>query len=226
MSTRDKSEMPHHISIMPPLETLVVANGALQPDATAYIAAAAHVIVCDGALRQYLTVTDRKPDIIIGDGDSIDQALLEEVGVPFTLIPEQETNDLTKAVHESLRRGWRDIHIIGGTGRREDHTLGNIFLLPDYYAEGARVVMQTECGAFLPFTGTVTVEGMQGHEVSFFAVDPMPMTAEGVAYPFVRRCFTSLWQATLNHITSPTMTVTAEGRALIYLSKSKRKSDE
>lgn len=207
---------------MPRLETLIVANGALQPDALHFIHHASHIIVCDGALRQYTHLSDRKPDVIIGDGDSIDPALLEAVGVPFTLITEQETNDLTKAVHEALHRGWTQLHIIGGTGRREDHTLGNIFLLPDYLRDGAQVVMHTEFGAFLPFTGTVTVTDMEGHEVSFFEVDHLPLSAEGVAYPFQKRIFTALWEATLNHITAPLMTVTAEGRALLFISKSIR----
>ncbi len=228
MSNQDWStRLLTSISNMPLPDTLVVANGTLQSDAPDYIRQAKHILICDGALGQYVTVAgSRTPDLVIGDGDSVDPDLLQELGVAFTHVSDEEINDLTKAVHEALHRGWRDLHIIGGTGRREDHTLGNIFLLPDYLEEGARVAMHTEYGVFVPFRGTMVVEGMRGHEVSFFDIDRMPMSASGVAYPFVQRSFPALWQATLNHITEHTMTVSSDGRALLYLSKSKRKEYE
>ena len=45
---------------------------------------------------------------------------------------DQETNDLTKAVKWCNERGYNDIVIIGATGKREDHTIGNISLLAEY----------------------------------------------------------------------------------------------
>ena len=44
-------------------------------------------------------------------------------------VTEQETNDLNKAFRYCLANGWTDIVILGATGKREDHTLGNIGLL-------------------------------------------------------------------------------------------------
>ena len=52
-------------------------------------------------------------------------------------ISDQETNDQTKAVNFLLAQGKRRIAIIGATGNREDHTLGNISLLSDYLRAGA-----------------------------------------------------------------------------------------
>ena len=45
---------------------------------------------------------------------------------------DQETNDLTKAVNYVKTLGFREVLILGATGRREDHTLGNISLLAQF----------------------------------------------------------------------------------------------
>ena len=60
---------------------------------------------------------------------------------------DQETNDLTKSVHFCAYKTDEEIAIVGGTGYREDHTLGNISLLADYM-EAATVMMVTNYGIF------------------------------------------------------------------------------
>ena len=52
---------------------------------------------------------------------------------------EQETNDLSKAFRYCLKRGWKKLFILGATGKREDHTMGNISLLSDYQAQADAV---------------------------------------------------------------------------------------
>lgn len=49
--------------------------------------------------------------------------------------------------------GFRRIDILGATGKREDHTLGNISLLFDYMRQGLDVTMQTDYGSFTPCHG-------------------------------------------------------------------------
>lgn len=92
-------------------EVLVVAHGALEQDATMtrLVREAKHVVVCDGALQEYVRLFTRRPDVVIGDGDSVDRALLEDLGVQMIRIEEQETNDLTKAVNYAIKCGWRTI---------------------------------------------------------------------------------------------------------------------
>ena len=60
---------------------------------------AARVVVCDGAWRTSVLL-GRKPDVVVGDGDSLDAgdiAELDRLGVPVVKDPEQDTNDLCKA---------------------------------------------------------------------------------------------------------------------------------
>ena len=74
------------------------------------------------------------PDIIIGDFDSADKKILaffqQNKEIDFcTLNPEKDDTDTEFAIRESIRRGADSITIIGGTGTRLDHVLGNISLL-------------------------------------------------------------------------------------------------
>lgn len=198
--------------------TVIMVQGTVprQEWVSTLLEQAEHLIVCDGAIRTYVECTSRRPDIVIGDGDSVEETLLDTLGVEFIRISDQETNDLTKGVMKAKELGWDDIAIIGATGRREDHTLGNIFLLAEYLEMNLQVCMLTETGIFIPFKGSRTFEKMKGYKVSFFDVDRTKMTAKGVLYPFRDRIFTNLWQGTLNTISDDVMEVCSEGRGIIY----------
>lgn len=205
-------------------QVLIVAHGKVYRDRTTHrlLREADHVIVCDGALSRYINVTTRKPDIVIGDGDSVVKEDLERVGVDFVLVEDQETNDLTKAVNYALDKGWHEISVVGATGRREDHTVGNIFLLPEYMRAGARVRFYSKHGMMMPFEGSITLDLLRGQGISIFATEHKPMSARGVMYPFENRVFTQLWQATLNQVTEPIVELYSEGPALVYVSAERR----
>lgn len=203
---------------------LVVAHGEILDDPLTLrlIREAEHVVVCDGALTEYLKIAHRRPDMVIGDGDSVDLRDIERIGAPFIRVEEQETNDLTKGVTYALKQGWKDIAIIGATGKREDHTIGNIFLLADYYRAGAIVRLHSPYGVMVPFKGSVSILTEVGRELSLFSTEPKPMSASGVAYPFERRVFTALWQATLNQVTEHRVELWSQEVAIVYISNEKR----
>ena len=92
------------------------------------------IICCDSAAVALLD-SGRRPDLIVGDMDSLQAELRERYADRIRKIDEQEDNDLTKAVHAAMEYSPQCIHILGATGRREDHTLGNISLLARYAAE-------------------------------------------------------------------------------------------
>lgn len=74
------------------------------------------------------------PDIIVGDFDSVNPDTLEyfhdkEQIEICMLTPEKNDTDTEHAIREAIRRGAHEIVILGGTGSRIDHVLGNICLL-------------------------------------------------------------------------------------------------
>lgn len=178
-----------------------------------------HLVVCDGAIRGLWARTTRRPDCVIGDGDSVPMDELKDKGIDFVHVSDQETNDLTKGVNYCLSKGWSHICILGATGRREDHTIGNIMLLPEYLRMGAEVRMLSDYGMFVPLIGCAMLYTEVGRQLSFFNVGGQPFTVTGVKYPIDHQTFSALWQATLNEATSPTVSVTCSDVVLVYMSE-------
>ena len=71
-----------------------------------------------------------KPDLIIGDLDSIAPVTLRKFrNVQTRRIADQNSTDLEKALSWVTRKGHKDIVVAGATGRRLDHSLGNLSAL-------------------------------------------------------------------------------------------------
>jgi thiamine pyrophosphokinase len=155
------------------------------------------------------------PDAIVGDGDSISAANREKFANRLHIISEQETNDQTKAVRFLLERDKRRIAIVGATGKREDHTIGNISLLIEYARTGCDVCSFTDHGVFIPCNGTTTHKCRKGQQVSIFSITAKELSAEGLLYPIYD--FNNWWQGTLNECTGDEFTINANGEYLLFI---------
>lgn len=73
------------------------------------------------------------PNLIVGDFDTLDKKVLQEYkerGIENIIYPsEKDYTDTHLAVEIALEKKPTKITIVGGTGSRLDHTLGNIGLL-------------------------------------------------------------------------------------------------
>jgi thiamine pyrophosphokinase len=175
---------------------------------------APYVVCCDGGANEYIA-QGYLPDVIIGDGDS----LSEENRIKYASLiqhnPDQETNDQTKAIQFLLAQGKKRIAIVGATGKREDHTIGNISLLMEYRRMGTDVRSYTDYGVFIPCKDTCSFECRKGQQVSIFNFTATGLKEKGLAYPIYD--FTSWWQGTLNTCTDTSFTIEAEGEYLVFL---------
>ena len=184
---------------------------------------AARVVVCDGAWRTSVLL-GRKPDVVVGDGDSLDAgdiAELDRLGVPVVKDPEQDTNDLCKAFrYVTGIPGTERICILGAIGKREDHAIGNIFHLIDFAALNPDVCIVTDSGVFEP----VLPSGKTWNDVSFvnmpisvFASHPdTVMESEGLKWPLNGVRFDSLWRGTLNRIVTPCFSIRTDHPAIVF----------
>ena len=201
---------------MKEIDAVILANGDYPstPIPLQVLAKAPFVVCCDGAANEHIA-RGFTPDVIIGDGDS----LSEENKLRFAHIVErvscQETNDQTKAVRFLLEQGKRRIAIMGATGRREDHTIGNISLLIEYARAGACVCLFTNYGVFVPCSGNTTHKCRKGQQVSIFSITAKELSAEGLLYPIYD--FTNWWQGTLNECTGEQFTIHANGEFLLFV---------
>ena len=199
-----------------PFEAVIVAGGdyPTSEQALQVLHNAPYVVCCDGAADRYIAA-GKVPDAIVGDGDSISAYNRTKYATLLHIVAEQETNDQTKAVRFLLEQGKRRIAIVGATGRREDHTIGNISLLIEYARAGAQVRSFTDHGVFIPCNGDTTLKCRKGQQVSIFAITAKNLSAEGLLYPIYD--FTNWWQGTLNECTGEEFTIHAEGRYLLFL---------
>ena len=178
------------------------------------LANAETIVCCDSAAEKYISASVI-PDAIVGDGDSIPAALKEQYADICHFEKEQETNDLSKAVRYLMAQGKRHFAIIGATGKREDHTLGNISLLMEYMRQGAKVHMFTDYGFFIPCNGKSLFTVSVGQQVSIFNFGAKEFKSQGLKYPIYD--FTNWWQGTLNEAVSEQVNIEAKGDYLVYL---------
>lgn len=197
-------------------EAVILGNGDYpsHPYPLNVLRQAPYVVCCDGAADEYIR-HGFLPDAIIGDGDSLSSENREKLAPIFHQIKDQETNDQTKAVRFLKAQGKRQIAIIGGTGKREDHTLGNISLLMDYMQEGLQVRMITDYGIFIPSCDTQRFDSRPGQQVSIFNFGATGLQGEGLAYPLSD--FNNWWQGTLNEATGEEFCIHATGKYLVFI---------
>ncbi len=172
------------------------------------------VVCCDGAAVKWIS-EGRMPDAIVGDGDSLPQEIKEKYESVFHWDPDQETNDQTKAVRFLKSEGKKNILIFGATGKREDHTLGNISLLIKYMEEGQDVRSVTDFGVFVPCSGNCKFRSFEGQQVSIFNFGAKDLAAEGLKYRIYD--FSSWWQGTLNESLGREFTIKATGNYIVFL---------
>lgn len=196
-------------------EAVVVGNGDFpsHPFPLAVLDASPCVVCCDGG-TDALVESGRVPNWIVGDGDSLSETNQVRFQDRIHRISEQETNDQTKAVTFLAAKGIRRMVLVGATGKREDHTLGNISLLMEYQQMGLEVAMLTDYGSFVPAADTEEFTGFPRQQVSVFNVDAVQLRSEGLRYPLYD--FHSWWQGTLNEVTGYGFRILAQGRYLVY----------
>ena len=197
-------------------EAVVVGGGdyPTHEKPLAMLHATPRVVCCDGAADEYIS-HGLTPWRIVGDGDSLSKEAKSRYADIIRINPDQETNDQTKAVEYLASKGIKEIAIVAATGRREDHTLGNISLLIEYLRKGLNVRIFTDYGLMVACRGNQTFKCPKGSAVSIFGFGTQGMQSEGLAYPI--RDFTSWWQGTLNKTTQEVFYITCEGDYIVYI---------
>ena len=199
------------------------------------------VVCCDSATFGFVR-QGGVPWRIVGDCDSIlaprdeeERAILERYRHLIVHETEQDSNDQTKAIRFCHAQGIRRVAIVGATGKREDHTLGNISLTIEYMRLGMEVRLFTDYGVFLPCRGDVSChvpipEGFcqasdedalrtKSTQVSIFNITCRTFHAEGLRYPFTH--LGNWWEGTLNEaITSP-FSIQGDGEYIVFINYEK-----
>ena len=155
------------------------------------------IIACDGATNA-LSEHMYTPNIIIGDLDSIStenknkysNMIIEEIN--------QSKNDLRKAIDYCSSNNIKNISILSATGKREDHTIGNIFSLSKYCSK-IDLKIFTKTGRFVCINKDTEFKSFKGQQVSFFTLNnKTKFSTKGLKYNFNRNSISTIFYGTLN----------------------------
>lgn len=123
------------------------------------------------------------PDLIIGDMDSFTDE--PPTGVPVIRDPDQETNDLQKALSWVLARGVQEVTVVGATGDRVDHNLNNLSVLLEFTPRFTRLELVDDFGRHTVVRREQTFPVRPGGTVSLYPLsgEVTGITTEGLRYP-------------------------------------------
>lgn len=206
--------------------TIILANGDIptHDQAIGLLESAEHVVCCDGAVSNLIQL-GYIPEVIVGDMDSISQTDINEFKDRIFRDSSEEYNDLQKALKYCLSKNWYEITILGGFGKREDHSIANLSIMHSYYVTlnqydmgQSSLKMVTNFGVFTPITKTTTFQSFQGQQVSVFPITKeTKLTFQGLKYPVVDRIFEYLWEGSLNESMADQFTIQFDnGEVIVY----------
>lgn len=146
------------------------------------------IICCDGGARHFQNSVIR-PDVIIGDMDSIDPAQLSAYSEENIKIikhpPNKDFSDTELALDYALGLKPQEIFIWCALGGRIDHTLANVFLLCKGQEKRIRTSLVDEyCEAFV-LDKKASFINEKGKTISLLALTPevTGITLLGFLYP-------------------------------------------
>lgn len=190
------------------------------------------LICCDGALVKFMRNSkaifgeERLPDLVIGDMDTLSQQMQRKYKDIIIKEEEQDHNDQTKAVRWAVNNidDLEHIYILGATGGRPEHTIGNAGLLMEYTRmfdlEGRGIAMESvsDYGTMFAVNDTISLDCGEGRQISIFSPDnTLKIRSEGLAWQTEDVVFDNWWKATLNRAVQDTVTLTFSHRSLALI---------
>lgn len=168
----------------------VVGGGTVaEPERFRPLARAAGLILAADSGYDHLRRMGARPDLLLGDLDSISPAALADArrsNVPVAAFPrEKDDTDTALALHEALRRGAGTIVACGAFGDRLDHTLANVLLLVSPALRGADIRLLDERQEVRLVRARLRLSSRAGETISLLPVGGAVegVTTTGLYYP-------------------------------------------
>lgn len=111
-----------------------------------------------------------KPDLIIGDLDSVSKKTLARFrDVQIKQLKNQNSTDLEKALTAAIKMKCKDIVVLGATGGRLDHAIGNLSALSKYSRQ-AKIIFIDDSGELIPIIHKIKLNLSIGTIISLLPI--------------------------------------------------------
>ena len=199
---------------------LVIANG--EPPKKQLLQSLAResgVVICaDGGANTALKF-GLLPDAIVGDLDSIHaEALVKFRKVPTYEDRDDESTDLEKAIAWALKQKYDHIVVVGASGRRIDHSVGNLGVLPKFYPD-AVIQFIDDLGELVYIGREITFDAKRGDVLSLIPLTRCEgVTTQGLKYALDGEALElSVREGTSNAVVNTPVTIKVKnGHLLLY----------
>jgi thiamine pyrophosphokinase len=174
-----------------PMKVVVVASGELGRSDAAWLADAELLIAADGGAGS-LDRLGRRPDLLVGDLDSLAPADVERLVAAGTRVErhpvDKEASDTELSVEAAVAAGATRVMVLGAFGgHRFDHELANVLLLADPALAGhdVRAARDGTVVRALHGGGRLALDGVVGDLVTLLPVggDAVGVTTHGLRWP-------------------------------------------
>lgn len=141
-----------------------------------------YVICADGGY-QHAERLGIVPDLWLGDGDSLNKIRITAKEI-ITFPEKKDYTDTDLAVTEALKRGFKEIVILGALGGRLDHEYSHFCLLKKILENGARGILLNEKNEITMEDKSFTVYPENKKYISFFPFggDVTDFSVKGLCY--------------------------------------------
>lgn len=148
--------------------------------------------ICADGAAEALCLKKKRPDLIIGDFDSITASTRSYFqSVEQLHLPDQYTTDGEKALEQCLERNLSKVEILGLLGDRLDHTLYNLELVKKYTGRGLEITAYTESEKIFILDRSTEIYAEPGTRISISPIlgNVEGVTIEGLEYDVQNTCF-------------------------------------
>lgn len=212
------------------MNTLIISGGNIEVDLALKILKEPfdHIIGVDGGLY-FCYEHGIVPTRIVGDFDTLSPELLgwykEHTRIEIREFnPVKDDTDTQIAVELALSLGSSRITILGGTGTRIDHMLGNIQVLYYPFRKGVECLLLDSYNRIQLIQGRYCIRKDEQYGKYFslvpFTTDVTGVTLKGAKYPLNRHHFTVLGSGSLgisNEIVDEQVEILTESGILILI---------
>ncbi|MBU5437755.1 thiamine diphosphokinase [Tissierella sp. MSJ-40] len=210
------------------MKGLIVSSGAISNlKRLECIAKKCDFVLCADGGANHLLKIKYKPNLVVGDLDSIDKKtlkILEEEKVPINRFPsKKDATDTELAIEYLIQKGFKDITLMGVTGTRKDHTLANVFLLKRILDNGIKGKIVDDNNIIYLIDNYLK---LKYHEDTFVSIIPITdegivVTLQGFEYPLDKTQidFGSTHGVSNKIVENVGQVIIHKGKCLVFVSK-------